>query len=167
MSSVSGEITLTVLIDISTLISMTDERNAYRETFDNLCARLHALKEKRSELEVELSELNNEIRHLDEVTDHLMPLIGGSSIGPGWINGQGITDSIRSVLSEVPIGPFTPNEVFKSLQEKGFDFSGHTQPMASIYKILSRLKESGEVTADKTGHKVSYTWKTKEEDIPF
>jgi Fe2+ or Zn2+ uptake regulation protein len=96
-----------------------------------------------------------------------MPLIGGSSIGPGWINGQGITDSIRSVLSEVPIGPFTPNEVFKSLQEKGFDFSGHTQPMASIYKILSRLKESGEVTADKTGHKVSYTWKTKEEDIPF
>jgi hypothetical protein len=167
MSTFSVFPILTVLVDMSTLFLMSDQPNQYRETFDNLCARLHELKERRSELEVELSELNNEINHLDEVTDHLIPLVGPSLIGPGWINGQGITDSIRSVLSESPVGPFTPNEVFKKLQEKGFDFSGHTQPMASIYKILSRLRENGEVIADKAGHKISYTWKISDADIPF
>jgi hypothetical protein len=145
---------------------MSDQPNGYRETFEALCNRLRMLQEKRAELEVELSELNNEIAHVDQVTDHLLPLIG-SLEGPGWISGMGITDAIRSVLSETPVGPFTPTEVYKKLQEKGFNFSGHTQPMASIYKILARLKENNEVDSQKEGHRISYMWKVKDEDIPF
>lgn len=146
---------------------MPDQPNPYKKTFDDLCLRLSELQEKRTQLEVELSEVTNEIKHLDEVTDHMVPLVANALEVPTWIKGQGITDSIRAVLSEPPVGPYTPTEVFKRLQDKGFDFSGHTQPMASIYKILSRLRDSGEVLADKNGHKITYIWKTNEEDIPF
>lgn len=143
----------------------------YSETFKQLVHKRTVLVQKRTELETQLNDLNVEIAHLEEVTDHLGPL-AGIVADPASIVGLGITDAIRTVLRTSQTR-MAASDVRRELGEKGFDFSGQTHPMASIYKILSRLYEAGEIDKieDEDNFRVFYAWKKddeiKDEDIPF
>jgi len=121
----------------------------------------------RTDLETELIEVRNRICHLDEVLNHLAPLANMS--GPSDnISALGITDAIRTVLRRANRKISAP-DIRKELTDKGYDLSGLSAPMASIYKILSRL--SDEVEREKEeGGRVFYRWKhppITDEDIPF
>lgn len=143
----------------------------YLQTWNQLITEKLKLADERTNLETELSEINTKISHLDEIMRHLCPLAGitdGENIG-----GLGITDAIRSILKSSG-QRMSASDVRRTLSEKGFDLSGYTQPMASIYKILSRLLHSDEVewTKEEDG-KVFYQWKQPtepeitDEDVPF
>jgi hypothetical protein len=81
----------------------------------------------------------------------------------------GITDAIRQILKGTE-ERLSPIEVRDSLLEKGFDLSGLSAPMASIYKILSRLADVGnpEIFREREDDgKVFYRWIRTDDDIPF
>jgi hypothetical protein len=122
----------------------------------------------RTDLETELIDVRNKISHLDSAVGHLAPLIGIAE-APNKLNGMGITDAVRLVLERARMR-LSPQEVREWLATNGFDLSGLTAPMASIYKVLSRLEESKEIEREKEEGRVYYKWKNPvitDEDIPF
>lgn len=97
-----------------------------------------SLVDRRTNLETELGDINTQITHLNEVLNHLAPL-AGVPVGNG-LSGLGITDAIRNVLEDSS-DAMSPSDVRETLTRRGFDLSGHSAPMSSIYKILGRLAD--------------------------
>jgi hypothetical protein len=118
-----------------------------------LNAELVAASEKRSELEIELREADTKIENLKKAVSRVLTLMGMSS--DENISELGITDAIRRVTTETR-ERMTASQVREQLQKKGFSLSGYNNPMASIYKILSRLEQSGELVTEKEGWNVYY-----------
>lgn len=138
------------------------------DLWSQMFAKSRELVNKRADLESQLNDINNEITHLDSILSHLQPLAGIPQEA-GSIAGLGITEAIRTILRDANTR-MAAADVRRELMERGFDFTGQTQPMASIYKILDRLYKSEEVKRERDGHKVFFVWKPtemKEEDIPF
>lgn len=144
----------------------------YGEAWTSLVRERSTLRDQRASLETELSEVRIKIAHLDAILSHLEPLAGLS-----WsesLSGLGITDAIRAVLSKSE-SRMSAKDVHGALEAGGFDMSGLTQPMASIYKVLSRLvDDSGEAEREKDDDgRVFYKWKREEsteitlDDVPF
>lgn len=125
---------------------------------------------RRTDLETELVEVRNKITHLDEVLSHLAPLADLPFYEDDTVSGLGITDAIRYVL-KMSDERLSAQDVRQQLSAKGYDLSPLTAPMASIYKILGRIEESGEVIREKEEGRVYYKWKNdgpiSDEDIPF
>jgi len=140
--------------------------NTYDAAWGQLVRRRRELRDSRADLETQLSEVNNELAHLDEAVSHLA-LLAGRPVEEGSVQGLGITDAIRSVLRQADGNRLSPSDIYQVMHNKWFDFSGYSQPMASIYKILARLKEGDEVEVEKEDHKIFYKWKNTDEDFPF
>lgn len=135
----------------------------------------HAIKtellDRRATLENELNDVTVRLTHIDEILDHLAPL-AGVVMAPNSVAGLGITDAIRTVLREAKEA-MSAQDLRRLLKEQGFDFSNISAPMASIYKILSRLVDSEDLERQKTDDgRVVFAWKTSpteiaDDDIPF
>lgn len=138
----------------------------YKTTWASLLERRRELVSRRADLEAELDDLNNEITHLDQILSHLTTLTGQHDFLTS-IAGLGITEAIRFVLAEKGEERMSAAEVFEVLKERGFNFTKYSHPMASIYKVLSRLKDTDEVEVDTENSRVFYRWKRKGEEIPF
>jgi hypothetical protein len=148
----------------------------YRAVWDDLYEECSSLEGQRDNLETELSEVKGRIAHLQAVMNHLRPL-AGVPLGDD-ISGLGITDAIRAILENAK-ERMTPQDVRRALANKGFDLSGYSAPMSSIYKILARLADdqSSPVFRIRDGSGVSYEWRTpmdisqqaeiSDDDIPF
>jgi hypothetical protein len=126
---------------------------------------------RRTDLETELGDINTQVKHLTEVLNHLAPL-AGVPVGND-LSGLGITDAIQHVL-EHSANAMSPSDVREALTRKGFDLSGHSAPMSSIYKILGRL--AGDATSkivreEADGGRVFYRHTSpdviSDDDIPF
>lgn len=144
------------------------ESSDFAKTYSELWAERQNLLSRRTDLETELNEIRTNISHLDEVLSHLGPLAGVAESVEN-LPVLGLTAAIRLVLQSAD-DRMSAQEIRKQLAEKGYDFSGLSAPMASIYKILSRLEESGEVLREKEEGRVYYRWKVPpitDEDIPF
>jgi len=148
--------------------------NGFAKMFADTSAERQSEINRRTELENELVEVRNRINHLDEILAHLAPL-ADISFSDDNIAGLGLTDAVRKIL-RTSDKRLSPQEIRKQLQEKDYDLSTLTAPMASVYKILARLSEgdSPEVDREKEGAHVFYTWKTppitdedSEEEIEF
>ena len=131
------------------------------------------LLDRRTSLETELVEVRHKLAHLTEVINHLAPLAGLAYTSAQDFSKLGITDAIRSILQNSE-ERLAAQEVRRLLAEKGYDLSGLSVPMASIYKILHRLvNDSEEVERETEDGRVYYQWKRMgsgpitDEDIPF
>ena len=133
--------------------------NAFKLEHDQLV-------EQRTDLENQLAEIHKKIAHLDEALGHIAPLAGFVYSTGNDISHLGLTDAIRRVLQDSN-ERLLAQDVRRLLAERGYDLSGLTAPMASIYKILSRLEESGKVLKEKEGFKSYYKFALTDEDIPF
>ena len=145
---------------------VTMETEDFKQTWLQLYRERAQLLDKRTILENELIEVGNKIVHLNEVINHLAPL-SGLNYEEG-VGSLGMTDAVRHIL-KVSQERLSAKDVSRELSEKGFDLSKLSAPMASIYKVLSRLvDEYGEVEREKDDDgKVFYKWKISEDDIPF
>jgi hypothetical protein len=148
---------------------MVMDADSFAKTYAELSGQRSMEINRRTELENELVEVRNRIGHLDEVLAHLAPL-ADISFYDDSISGLGLTDAIRTIL-RTSDKRLSAQDIRKQLQEKNFDLTTLSAPMASIYKILSRLTEdSGDVAREKEGAHVFYKWKVPpitDEDIPF
>jgi len=133
----------------------------YYETWERLLAEQTQLIDRRTSLENDLNETNIAIAHLEEVIGHLAPL-AGVPVGAD-LAGIGITEAIRRVIQHSK-NRMSAAEIRRALGDNGFDLSSLTAPMASIYKIVSRLIEAGEVEREKEDSNVYYRWKTAQAD---
>src|ERR1019366_5980936 len=142
------------------------EPRDFRQTWAQLYQVRAQLLDKRTVLENELIEVGNKIVHLNEVINHLAPLSGLNYAEGG--GSLGMTDAVRHILKTAQ-ERLSAKDVSRELVEKGFDLSKLSAPMASIYKVLSRLvDEYGEVEREREEDgKVFYKWKVTDDDIPF
>jgi len=146
-------------------------QNDYALRWTELNDEREALMDKRTTLETELSEITIQIEHIKSVLNHLAPL-AGVPVGEE-ISDLGITDAIRYILSHSNVA-MSAMDVRDALSKKRFDLSGHSAPMSSIYKVLSRLAEDDSSSVDREkgeGGRVFYFDKNNvgitDEDIPF
>ena len=151
------------------------DQSDYNKQWSEYYAEQSSLEDQRASLEAQLSEINTQIGHLEEMLNHLAPL-AGFTFGKS-VTGMGITDAIRVILDNSK-DRLAAQDVRRQLEEKGFDLSKYTSPMASIYKVLGRLvDDSHEAEREKEDYKVYFRWKRPEEfeqsaeitddDIPF
>lgn len=143
------------------------ETSDFAKTWSEIWAERQRLLSHRTDLETDLCEVRTKLSHLDEVLSHLGPLAGVSDTTN--LPAMGITDAIRLVL-QGSNGRLSAQDIRKQLVDKGYDLSSLSAPMASIYKILSRLEVSNEIEREKEEGRVYYKWKVPpitDEDIPF
>jgi hypothetical protein len=139
-----------------------------RQTYWTFYNERNDLFSRRAEIEAELSETRNKITHLDQVLDHLASLSGITDM-TGSVSALGLTDAIRTVV-RINGERFSPQDIKQRLQERSYDLSDLTAPMASIYKVLSRLAENpGEcLTREKEDGRIFYKYTgISDDDIPF
>jgi len=142
----------------------------HARTWSDYFAERQRLANRRNDLETELSEMRNQIRHIDELLNHLRPL-ADMSCDDEALATFGITDAVRYVLRN-SAERLSAQEVRQQLVDKGYDLSDLSAPMASIYTILSRLSkgENSDVEREREEGRVYFKWKVPaitDEDIPF
>jgi len=130
----------------------------YKAMVENLRKRLAEIDAERAEIEARRSDLEKETASIKEALSHLLPLCG-EIFDPNDLSGAGFTNAIRSVLASYVGKWLSASEVRESLGQRGFQLSVYSNPMASIYKILSRLVESGEIESKSEGANVFYRTK--------
>jgi hypothetical protein len=140
----------------------------YDAVWIDMYTKRQTLHGKRDELEAELSDVKQQIAHLNEILSHLGTLAGIPTNQD--ITKMGITDAVRWVMSRDEVDRMSANDVRDALSSRGYDLSGLTAPMSSIYKILSRLSgddEKAELIREKDEEgKVFYRWKKKPTEVP-
>jgi hypothetical protein len=132
----------------------------YKEMVDRLRIRLVEINTERAELDVRRSDLDREAAGIKDTLVDLLPL-SGEVANPGDLSGLGFTNAIRGVLGLKAGEWMSAPDVKEMLGERGFELSTYTNPMASIYKILSRLKESEEIEVKAEGIKMFYRVKPR------
>jgi hypothetical protein len=143
----------------------------FQQTRDALSTEQRRLEELRTTLENELAEVRHKLSHLQEVLNHLEPLTG--NIYPGIksdIPALGLTDAIRAILVNANTERLSAADVRQKLVDCGYDLSGLSAPMQSIYKILSRITEGedSEFVREKEEYRSYFKWKgMTDDDIPF
>jgi hypothetical protein len=117
----------------------------YQDALAKLTTRKIALAAQRQELEIQLHDTDAEILNLDKAIARVRMLMGMAQEGE-HISELGITDAIRRV-----VGPerMSAGQIREKLEAEGFKLSDYTNPMSSIYTVLSRLEKSGELLVER------------------
>jgi hypothetical protein len=123
-----------------------------------LSEQLSAAQDKRASLEIQLRETDVEVARLNKALANVAALLGFHSAED--ISSLGITDAIRRVVNSAQ-SRMSAAEVREALSKHGFDLSGYQNPMASIYKILARLQENGELDIEREGWAAFYKAKPR------
>jgi|SRR5271163_3603091 len=134
------------------------EPKEFYKHWEALQAERERLAARRDEIEMELHETKTKIRHIDSALDHLMPLADLGML-VSEITQLGLTDAVRRIFQMNKDVRLSATDVRNKLKEEGYDLSDLTAPMASIYKILSRLSDNPEeMRREKEDGRVYYTW---------
>jgi hypothetical protein len=132
----------------------------YKEVLATLRNRLRDIDGERSELEVHRADLDNEASNIKATIAKLLPLCGETAT-PDDLSGLGITDAVLKIVELARPERLSAQQVKERLAEKGFELSGYSNPMASIYKILSRLEEKKRIEVEREGMNSFYRAKRK------
>ncbi len=112
-----------------------------------------------TDLETRKSELEKEAANVRATINNLLPLCGKTP-DVDDLSQLGFTDAIRRTFESYR-NRMSANDVKEELSKKGFDLTGYKSPMASIYRILKRLEEKGEIESETEGFSVYYKGKRR------
>ena len=155
-------------------------QDEYKHMWSKLFEDSIELESRRTALENDLNEVKARIESVKQALAHIRPLAG---IPTGdHLQGLGMTDAIRAIL-RTSESRMSATDVRKTLMNKGFDLSGYSSPMSSIYTVLGRLTDesngSNEAIREQDDNRnVFYRWKPdpsdysqkaeiSDDDIPF
>ena len=127
----------------------------YKELLAQLRNRLSEVDEDRALLEVRRTELDNEAANIKATIAKLLPL-SGEPASADDLSQLGFTHAILKVIELARPSRLTAQQIKEKLAEKGFELSSYTNPMASIYKILSRLEEGKKIEVEREGFNSFY-----------
>lgn len=139
-------------------MSMTQEQ--FREMWDQLFEESLELAHRRTELENDLNEVRARMENVEQTLTSIQPL-AGITVGDN-LRGLGMTDAIRAVIQKSK-QRMSATDVRNLLENGGFDLSGYSSPLSSIYTVLRRISDdgSGDVLREHDGTRnVFYRWKT-------
>jgi len=140
---------LTDNLDWSNLLGMDLPIDSFRKQITEAKKRLQQLEAQKSRIEREAEDLRDLIRanaNFLPPEDRQIELILVSILRMP-IN---ITQAVQLVLlfASTEKRKLAPTEIREAAERRGFDFSGYSNPMASIHTILKRMRESGTVGFD-------------------
>jgi hypothetical protein len=139
-------------------------QDEYSEMWSKLLSERIELEEQVAALDNDLNEARGKLENVAKTLEYLRPL-AGIPVGDD-LSKLGMTDAIRVVL-EKSKQRMSANDVRNALQGKGFDLSGYSNPMSSIYTVLGRLtaEERGAVIREQDDKRnVFYCWKNARDD---
>ncbi len=133
----------------------------YEEILDQTLTKMEGLIQKRNRIDVEITKLRDTVRVLSTMVRENEEQMRrwGAILGWASLNTPNLTDSVRAKLRAAGNAGMTALEARDQLQSAGFDFSGFTNPLASIHTTLKRLIGHKEATYgnDREGKPV-YVW---------
>jgi hypothetical protein len=132
----------------------------YKVLLTTLRTRQFVLMHEISELEMRKADMDKEMANVKATIAKLQPLCGETP-DPDDLSGLGFTDAVRKVIYLSGKQRISPNEIKDALEQKGFSLSGYSNPMASIYTILTRLHKQDELEPIWEGLSVFYKAKPK------
>ena len=95
---------------------------------------IKGLLEERKRIDLRMKDLNRTLSMLMKLTDLPTPMYPAN---------MGLTDAVRAVLRGTK-QPNSSSVITKILKEMEFDFSGYSNPQASVNGTLMRLVDAGE-----------------------
>ena len=120
---------------------------------------LARLLKQRQQIDAQIAGLQPIISHLEGLCRELGDRTAKETIAKVELT-TGLTELARISLQEAVL-PLSASELKKRMEDKGFDFSKYSNPLASIHVVLQRLVKSGQVKVipQKSGKK-AYQWIT-------
>jgi hypothetical protein len=142
-------------------------KESYRRAFTEAQTELARAIAERDDRNARIAQLKQTIRVLggllEEDPDQIEELVNTDEGG----RPSGITGAARSAFLFAKANnyaPMTVADLKEVMAEKGFDFSGQANPLASLTTVVRRLREGGEVNEFTRGDgKRVYTWNR---DVP-
>jgi hypothetical protein len=124
----------------------------YNKMFQDAKAELESLQRIKANHESQLEEVNAKIDAMARTYNAIAPLVGEQPIPTltdlivntriELLKAAGISVAARSVIDSSPQEIFTPSMVRDQLAQKGWDWSGYANPLATVHTVLVRLAES-------------------------
>jgi hypothetical protein len=140
---------------------MRQPRINYAKVIDQALSDLENLIRERNRMDMEIVKLRETVRALSTMVRESEEQINRRSAILGWasLNTPNLTDSVRAALRGAGEQGMTAIETRDKLQSAGFDFSGFSNPLASVHTTLKRLIGHKEATYgnDRDGRPV-YVW---------
>jgi len=140
-----------------------DQKDTYRAALKEARTSFDTAKQRRAQITLELSELDEDISRLRRTITALSAMCSES---PGF-DKLGITNACLEAMEQAPID-LTTSDVVDNLKSMGFDIASQKNANASIHAVLTRLAKAGKITKNGDGKKV--TWRgpnyINDEDIP-
>jgi hypothetical protein len=131
----------------------TMERTAQLVGFQAEVIRLEG---KLAELDVQREETRKQLSHVRQIVANLYALSGKAA--PDNISVLGFTDACRVIARDNHPNWLSASDVRDKLSERGYDLEPYSNPLASIYTILRRLHEAGEIQKKVEGLQTFYRW---------
>ena len=140
---------------------MRRPRINHGEFLDQTLTDLESHIQERNRIDVEIAKLKGTARVLSEMLEENEEQARRWNAILGWasLNAPNLTDSIRAMLRGSGKQGATAIGTRDRLQDVGFDFSGFTNPLASVHTTLKRLFGKGElVYGNERDGKPVYVW---------
>jgi hypothetical protein len=133
--------------------------SSYRRDLQARKRELVTLLTQRQKIDQRMAQLQPVINHLEGLCRELGEKVAHETAVNLELT-TGLTDLARVTLQEAYIA-VSAGDLKNRMQDKGFDFSKYSNPLASIHTVLRRLVKSGEVrVVPQKGGKKTYQWIT-------
>ncbi len=123
----------------------------YRAQLVGFRADLVRLETELADLDVKREDIRKQIDHTKAIIANMASLVGEHTVEE--ITTLGITDAVRFVLRKAYPKGLAGSEVRDAMVKGGYDLSSYTSPLSSIYTILGRLEENGQVVRNDKEYK--------------
>jgi len=107
-------------------------------------AELARLEARLAELDVDREAVRTQIEHTKQIVANLQRLCG--VFDPNNVKVLGFTDAVRAIFRMNRGVKLSATQIRDALIEKGYDLSGYSNPMSSLYTVLDRLIKGVEIT---------------------
>jgi hypothetical protein len=122
-------------------------------------AELAGLEAELAQRDIEREELRTRIDHTRKIVANLAALCGVNTADD--ITTLGFTDAVRWVMRLNKEKKMNALEIRDILLEKRYDLSGYSNALSSLYTVLGRLTDAGELEKFTDGLATSYQWKRR------
>ena len=114
------------------------------------------LENKLAELDIQREETRQQLTHVRQIVANLHALSGHAALDNVGV--LGFTDACRVVARDSHPNWLSASDIRDKLSAGGYDLQPYSNPLASIYTILRRLNDAGEIEKKQEGFQTFYRW---------
>ena len=139
-------------------------RREYQRALVRAKKELIAMLKQRKQVDDHISQLKATISNLEALQRDLHPKDKSPASQHELDPNLGLTKTIRQILRGAAPLAVSAHEIKQVMEMQGFDFSGYSNPLATIHTVLNRLVKQGLAEPEKApGDLKTYRWYTDTE----